>query len=44
VQEKKQHRRFLEMASGGPLYTKMLKNTINPVMYANELGNLLEGM
>jgi hypothetical protein len=37
-------RRFLELASGGPLYTKMLRNTTEPVMYAKELGNLPEEM
>jgi hypothetical protein len=41
---KKQHRRFLEMASGGPLCTKMLRNITKPVMYAKGLGNLPEEM
>jgi hypothetical protein len=36
---KKQCRRFLELASGGLLYREMLKTTIEPVMYAKELGN-----
>jgi hypothetical protein len=44
TQEKQQHIRFLELAFGGPLYTKMIKNTTEPVMYAKELGNLLEEM
>jgi hypothetical protein len=42
--EKKQHRRFLELASSGLLYTKILRNTTEPAMYANELGNLIEEM
>jgi hypothetical protein len=44
MQEKKQCRRFLELASGGPLYTRMLRTITKPVMYANELGNPPEGM
>jgi hypothetical protein len=44
MQEKQHRRRFLEMASSGPLYTKMLRNTTEPAMYAKELGNLPEGM
>jgi hypothetical protein len=42
--EKQQRRRFLELASGGPLYTEMLKNTTEHVMYAKELGNLPKEM
>jgi hypothetical protein len=41
---KKQHERFLEMASIGLLYTKMLRNTTKPAMYDEELGNLPEEM
>jgi hypothetical protein len=44
MQGKKQHRRFSELAFGGPLYTKMLTNTTEPAMYAKELGNLPEEM
>jgi hypothetical protein len=44
TQEKKQHRRFLELASSGLLYIKILRNTIKLVMYARELGNLPEEM
>jgi hypothetical protein len=40
MQENQQLRRFLELASHGPLYTKMLRNTTDPAMYAKELGNL----
>jgi hypothetical protein len=39
-----QHRRFLGLAFGGLLYIKMPRNTIRPVMYARELGNLPEEM
>jgi hypothetical protein len=39
TQAKKQHRRFLELASGGLLYTEMPKTTTEPGMYAKELGN-----
>jgi hypothetical protein len=31
--------RFLELASGGLLYTEMIRTTIEPAMYAKELGN-----
>jgi hypothetical protein len=34
MQEKKQHRRFSELASSGPLYIRMLMNTTEPAMYA----------
>jgi hypothetical protein len=44
TQEKKQHSRFLELASSGLLYIKILRNTINLAMYARELGNLPEEM
>ena len=44
TQENKQHIRLLELASGGPLYTEMLKNTTEPSMYDKELGNPLEDM
>jgi hypothetical protein len=44
MQGKKQHRRFLELASSGLLYIKMPRNTINPAMYAKELGSLPEEM
>jgi hypothetical protein len=44
MQEKKQHRSFIDLASGGPLYIRMLRNTVKPVMYAKELGNPPEGM
>jgi hypothetical protein len=44
MQGKKQRRRFLELASGGPLCTKMLRNTTEPAMYAKELGNHPEEM
>lgn len=44
MQEKKQCRRFSELASSGPLYTKMLRTTTEPTMYAKELGNLPEEM
>jgi hypothetical protein len=44
TQEKKQRKRFLEMASSGPLYIRMLRITTKPVMYANELGNLPKEM
>jgi hypothetical protein len=44
MQENPQCKRFLEMASGGPPYTEMLKNTTKPVMYAKELGKLPEEM
>jgi hypothetical protein len=39
MHEKKLRRRFLELAFGGLPYTEMLKNTLEPVMYAKELGN-----
>jgi hypothetical protein len=39
IQGRKQRKRLLELASGGPLYTKMIRNTMEPVMYAKELGN-----
>jgi hypothetical protein len=42
MQGKKTCKRFLELASGGPLYTKMLRNNTKTVMYAKELGNLPE--
>jgi hypothetical protein len=44
MQEKKKCRKFLELASGGPLYTKMLRNNTDPAMYSKYLGNLLEEM
>jgi hypothetical protein len=44
MQGKKQHKRFLELASGGPLFKKMIRNTTDHVMYAKELGNILEEM
>jgi hypothetical protein len=44
TQENKQHIRFLELASGGLLYIKILRNNIKTVMYARELGNLIEEM
>jgi hypothetical protein len=44
MQGKKQRRRFLELASGSLLYTNMLRNTTEPVMYAKELGNRPEEM
>jgi hypothetical protein len=34
MQGKKHRRRFSELASGGPLYIRMLRNTIEPAMYA----------
>jgi hypothetical protein len=39
-----QRRRFLELASNGPLYTEMLRTTTDPAMYAKDLGNLPEEM
>jgi hypothetical protein len=39
TQEKKQRKRFLELASSGLLYTEILKTTTEPAMYAKELGN-----
>jgi len=39
MQGKKQHRIFFELASGGLLYIRMLRNTVRPAMYAIELGN-----
>jgi hypothetical protein len=39
MQGKKQHRRFLDLAYGGPLYTKMVRITTEYAMYAKELGN-----
>jgi hypothetical protein len=44
TQEKKQRRRFFELASGGLLYTEMLKTITEPAMYAKELGNHPEEM
>jgi hypothetical protein len=44
MKRKKHQRRFLEMASGGPLFTKMLRNTTKTAMYSKELGNHLEEM
>jgi hypothetical protein len=44
MQGKQQYRRFLELASGGLLYIKTLRNTIKPTMYEKELGNLPEEM
>jgi hypothetical protein len=44
TQGKQQRRRFLGLAFGGLLYTKMLRNTIRPVMYVKELGNHPEEM
>jgi hypothetical protein len=44
MQENQQRGRFLELASGGPLYTKMLRNTTKPTIYTKELGNLPEDM
>jgi hypothetical protein len=44
MQGKEQRRRFLELAFGGLLYIKMLRNTTEPAMYARELGNLPEEM
>jgi hypothetical protein len=42
MQENKQCIRFSKLASGGPLYTKMVRNTTKPAMHAKELGNLPE--
>jgi hypothetical protein len=36
MQGKQQRRRFSELASRGPLYIRMLRNTIEPTMYAKE--------
>jgi hypothetical protein len=44
TQENQQCRRFLELAFGGLLYTEILRTTIEPVMYAKELGNHPEDM
>jgi hypothetical protein len=44
MQGKKQRRRLSELASGGPLYIRMLRNTTEPVMYAKGQGILLEGI
>jgi hypothetical protein len=44
ARKKKQCRRFLELASGGLLYTGMLNNTTENAMYAKELGNHPEAM
>jgi hypothetical protein len=44
TKEKKQCRRFLELASGGLHYTKILRNTTEPAMYAKELRNHTEEM
>jgi hypothetical protein len=44
IQGKKQHNRFLELASGGLLYKETLRHTTEPTMYAKELGNPLEEM
>jgi hypothetical protein len=34
MQGNQQRIRFLELASGGPLYIRMLRNNTEPVMYA----------
>jgi hypothetical protein len=44
MQGNKQRRRFCELASSGPLYTEMLKNTTEPTMCDKKMGNLLEEM
>jgi hypothetical protein len=44
TQGKQQRRRFLELASGGLPYTKMLRTITNLVMYAKEFGNHPEEM
>jgi hypothetical protein len=36
MQGKKQHRRFLELASGDPLYIRIIRNTTKPMMYAKD--------
>jgi hypothetical protein len=36
MQGKKQCRRFSELASGDPLYIRMLRNTTEPTMYVKE--------
>jgi hypothetical protein len=36
MQGKKQRRRFSELAFGGPLYIRMIRNTTEPVMYVKE--------
>jgi hypothetical protein len=41
--ENKQRKRFSELASSGPLYIRMLRNTTEYVMYAKEQRNHLEG-
>jgi hypothetical protein len=41
---KKQHIRFSELASGGPLHIRMLRSTTDLAMYVKEYGSLLEGM
>jgi hypothetical protein len=44
TQEKEQRRRFLELASGGLLYTEMIRTTIDLALFSKELGNHLEEM
>ena len=44
TQEKKQCNRFLELASGGLLYTEMLNNILEHAMYASKLENHPEEM
>jgi hypothetical protein len=39
MEGKKQHRRFLELASGDLPYTEMIRTITDPMMYAKELGN-----
>jgi hypothetical protein len=33
---KEKHRRFSKLASGGPLYIRMLRDITEPTMYAKE--------
>ena len=44
TKENKQRRRFLELASGGLLYIKMLRNTTKLAMRVKEFGNIPEEM
>jgi hypothetical protein len=44
MQGKQLHKRFLELAFGGLLYTEMLRTITEPAMYAKELGNHPEDM
>ena len=39
MQGNQQHKTFLEMASGGLLYIRMIRNTTKPARYAKEWGN-----